>query len=235
MNILTTLRSNVIRFGMAATFAFAALAPATSAFAQDAGSLSDSAIANCDLVQEDSLIGTGTIGYWKNHAKAWPVAVIEMGGEAYDKADAIKIMKQDGRRDKAIDLYAQLAGAKLNVRMGANSACIIDDIIAADEWLTEHGIGNKIHASSEEWKAIEDTFERLDAYNNGELCAVHRDDADALEGRALRNAMAAFEAELLATLDDVYASLADLEDAHSIEILFEEDCNVVSVKAPIAG
>ncbi len=232
MNILASFRSQVVRVGMAATFAFVSMVPATAAFAQeDAGSLSDTAIASCELPEANNGIGTGTIGYWKNHAKAWPVDVIEMGAEDYEKADAIKIMKLDGRRDKAIDLYAQLAAAKLNVRIGASSDCIVEDIVAADEWLAEHGIGNKISADSAEWKAIEDTFERLDAYNNGELCAVHRDDNDALEGRALRAAMAEFEAELFETLDAVYASLADLDAAHSIEVLFEEDCT--PVKAPL--
>jgi hypothetical protein len=33
--------------------------------------------------------GTGTPGYWKNHAEAWPVQFITVGGVTYTKAQAI--------------------------------------------------------------------------------------------------------------------------------------------------
>jgi hypothetical protein len=118
--------------------------------------------------------GTGTIGYWKNHPEAWPVSSITIGGVTYTKAQAIAIMNSKSGGDKTYDLFNQLVAAKLNVMIGNDASCISADIQAADAWLTAHPLGSKVAASSAAWQQISTTHDRLDLYNNGGLCAPHR-------------------------------------------------------------
>ena len=119
--------------------------------------------------------GTGTPGYWKNHPEAWPVNSITIGGVAYSKADAIKIMSlPDG--NKLITMFRSLVAAKLNVLMGNESSCIASTITAADAWMAKYGPMSKtVKASSTAWKEGEPLYYKLDKYNNGLMCAPHRD------------------------------------------------------------
>lgn len=120
--------------------------------------------------------GTGTIGFWKTHPEAWPVANITIGGvPPYTRDQAIALMSAKSGGDKTYDLFNQLVAAKLNVGIGNQSSCISAQILAADAWLAQHPVGSKVKASSPAWKAIEAAFTALDAYNNGLLCAPHRD------------------------------------------------------------
>jgi hypothetical protein len=117
--------------------------------------------------------GTGTPGYWKNHPEAWPVQSIVIGGRTYTKAQAIALIEQpDG--DKTYTLFRALVSAKLNVLIGNNSSCVADTIIAADAWLATYPAGSGVAGSSQAWKIGEPLYLRLDAYNNGALCAPHR-------------------------------------------------------------
>ena len=119
--------------------------------------------------------GTGTPGYWKNHPEAWPVSSITIGGVAYSKADAIKIMSgPDG--NKLVTMFRSLVAAKLNVLMGNESSCIASTITAADAWMAKYGPMSKtVKASSTAWKEGEPLYYKLDKYNNGLMCAPHRD------------------------------------------------------------
>jgi hypothetical protein len=119
-------------------------------------------------------VGTGTPGYWKNHPEAWPGS-ITIGGLTYTRDQAIAMMSlPDG--DKSITLFRALVAAKLNVWAGANSACVSATISAADAWMAKYGpVGSKVKASSQAWKLGEPLYQTLDSYNNGYLCAPHRD------------------------------------------------------------
>ena len=117
--------------------------------------------------------GTGTIGYWKNHPEAWPVDEIEMGGVTYSKADAIAIMKTPIKGDKWLNMFNQLLAAKLNVMIGNDSSCVASEIEEADEWLGDTAGDRPISARSSLWK--DELHNYLDDYNNGNLCAPHRD------------------------------------------------------------
>lgn len=129
--------------------------------------------------------GTGTQGYWKNHPDAWPVDEIEIGGETYTKTAAITWMNTPGKGDKTIDLFKQLVAAKLNVEIGNDPSCISWAIYYADRWfgapldlpnLHDNALGSGVKANSGEWKIWgSDYHEALDDYNNGRLCAPHRD------------------------------------------------------------
>jgi hypothetical protein len=130
-------------------------------------------------------VGTGTPGYWKNHWEAWPQAGITVGGVNYlnqttpatppDKTiyDAIKLMGKVGG-DKTVSMFAALISAKLNATLENNTACIADTIAKADLWMAAHPVGSGVKASSPAWVEADAWHTLLDDYNNGKLCAPHR-------------------------------------------------------------
>jgi hypothetical protein len=118
--------------------------------------------------------GTGTPGYWKNHPGAWPVSSIVIGGITYSKTQAIRLMGlPDG--DKTRTVFRHLVAAKLNVLIGNDSSCIAGDIATADAWMAVHPINSGVSGSSAAWAEISGVATKLDQYNNGLLCAPHRD------------------------------------------------------------
>jgi hypothetical protein len=126
-------------------------------------------------------VGTGTPGYWKNHPEAWP-GPVSVGGVTYslntavhpNLYDAIKLMgKVSG--DKTYSMFAQLISAKLNSMLANNTVCITDTIAKADQWMGAHPVGSGVKASSAAWAEADAWHQLLDDYNNGKLCAPHRD------------------------------------------------------------
>jgi hypothetical protein len=121
--------------------------------------------------------GTGTPGYWKNHPEAWPVASITIGGVSYTKAQALAWL-DNVTKDKRTTMFSSLLSAKLNVLVGNESSCVSSTIAAADAWMATYGpmgSGSSVHASSLAWKVGEPLHRQMDNYNNGMLCAPHRD------------------------------------------------------------
>ncbi len=119
--------------------------------------------------------GTGTPGYWKNHAEAWPVPGITIGGVLYPKAEAIALIDKPGK-DRTLTMFSSLVSAKLNLLMGNDSSCVAPTIALADEWMATYGpVGRGVHAASYAWKVGEPLHRLMDNYNNGMLCAPHRD------------------------------------------------------------
>jgi hypothetical protein len=119
--------------------------------------------------------GTGTPGYWKNHPNAWPVTSITVGGRTYTKAQAIALMKTPIKGDKSLNMFQQFVSAALNIAIGNDSSCIEDVFLAADAWLAAHPAGSNVKANSSAWKQGSPLHTNLDEYNNGRLCAPHRD------------------------------------------------------------
>ena len=119
--------------------------------------------------------GTGTPGYWKNHPGAWPVESITIGGRTYSKSEAIRLMSQAEKGDKTKTVFRHLVSAKLNVLIGNAAGCITDAIATADAWMAIHPVGSRVPGSSAAWAEISGTATMLDDYNNGRLCAPHRD------------------------------------------------------------
>lgn len=117
--------------------------------------------------------GTGTPGYWKNHADAWPVSTILVGGTTYTKAQAIAWLGKVGK-DKSTTLFSSLVPAMLNILVGNDGSCVSGTIVSANNWMALHPVGSNIAASSVAWVAGEPLHQTLDAYNNGLLCAPHR-------------------------------------------------------------
>jgi hypothetical protein len=119
--------------------------------------------------------GTGTPGYWKNHPDAWPVDEITVGGVTYTKDEAIAWLKKVGK-DKTTTMFSSLVPAMLNVLILNDSSCVADAIDDANAWMATYGpVGSSVAASSAEWSLGEPIHRHLDNYNNGRLCAPHRD------------------------------------------------------------
>lgn len=118
--------------------------------------------------------GTGTPGYWKNHPEAWPVDSITIGEDTYTKDEAIALMSMpDG--DKTFTLFRAYVAAYLNAQIGNETGCVDGTIASAYAWLDQYEVGTKVKASSSAWKIGEPLYLTLDTYNNGYLCAPHRD------------------------------------------------------------
>ncbi len=118
-------------------------------------------------------LGTGTPGYWKNHPEAWPGTIV-IGGISYDRDAAIYWLKRVGK-DKTTTMFSSLVSAKLNVLMGNQSSCVDGTIDLADAWMKNYGpVGSGVAASSAEWAEGQPLHTTLDDYNNGRLCAPHR-------------------------------------------------------------
>lgn len=129
-----------------------------------------------DILTDDQP-GTGTPGYWKNHPEAWPVDEITIGGVTYSRSDAIALMKLGGKGDKTLGMFNHLVSAKLNVMIGNDSGCIAGVIDAADAWMAAYGpAGSGVGAGGDSpWMEADPLYYQLDQYNNGMLCAPHRD------------------------------------------------------------
>jgi hypothetical protein len=119
--------------------------------------------------------GTGTPGYWKNHPEAWTVPGITVGGIYYTKAQAIAWLGKVGK-DKMTTMFSSLVPAMLNVGIGNDGSCVTSTIAAANVWMATYGpLGiNVVAASSYAWSVGEPLHKQMDAYNNGLLCAPHR-------------------------------------------------------------
>jgi hypothetical protein len=118
--------------------------------------------------------GTGTPGYWKNHPEAWP-ATVTVGGVTYTRDQAIAWLEKVGK-DRTITMFSSLVSAILNVGIGNDDSCVASTIAAANAWMTTYGpVGSNVHAASYAWKVGEPLHRLMDNYNNGMLCAPHRD------------------------------------------------------------
>jgi hypothetical protein len=118
--------------------------------------------------------GTGTPGYWKNHPEAWPDPTIVVGGVTYTRDQAIERLDSLSK-DRRLTMFSSLVSAMLNVRVGNDASCIASTIAAADAWMSEHIADPEIvKASSLAWKIGEPLHRQMDNYNNGMLCAPHR-------------------------------------------------------------
>ena len=118
-------------------------------------------------------LGTGTPGYWKNHPEAWPDSIV-IGGVTYDRDTAIYWLKRVGK-DKTTTMFSSLVSAKLNVLTGNVSWCVDATIAQADAWMAANGpVGSNVAASSPAWGEGQQLHTMLDDYNNGRLCAPHR-------------------------------------------------------------
>ncbi|HEY2150688.1 MAG TPA: SdrD B-like domain-containing protein [Vicinamibacterales bacterium] len=117
--------------------------------------------------------GTGTPGYWKNHPEAWPVGSIMVGNVTYTKAQAISLLGKTGK-DKTITMFQSLVSAMLSVMVGNDGSCISAAIMEGNKWLMANPVGSNVAGGSAAWTSGDPIHITLDAYDNGLLCAPHR-------------------------------------------------------------
>jgi hypothetical protein len=117
--------------------------------------------------------GTGTPGYWKNHPEAWPVNSIKVGGVTYTEALAISWLSKTGK-DKTVTMFQSLVSAMLNVMIGNDGSCINTSITQGNAWLAANPLGSNVAGGSQAWAIGDPIHNTLDAYDNGLLCAPHR-------------------------------------------------------------
>jgi cysteine-rich repeat protein len=75
---------------------------------------------------------TLTLGFWKTHAEAWPVASLKLGNVTYSKAQLLSIFNQPVSGNGLVALAHQLIAAKLNVANGASPGSVAAAIAGAD-------------------------------------------------------------------------------------------------------
>jgi hypothetical protein len=117
--------------------------------------------------------GTGTPGYWKNHPGAWPVSSITVGSVTYSVAQAIAVLNMTGK-DKTVTMFQSLVSAMLNVKIGNDGSCINASIAQGNAWLVTYPVGSNVAGGSQAWAVGNPIQSTLDAYDNGLLCAPHR-------------------------------------------------------------
>jgi hypothetical protein len=129
--------------------------------------------------------GTGTPGYWKNHPEAWPAGPLTIGtasyvngsltvgGVTYTKTQAIAWLNKTGK-DKTVTMFQSLAAAILSVAAGNDGSCINAAIAQGDNWLKAYPLGSNVAGGSAAWTIGDPIHNTLDAYDNGLLCAPHR-------------------------------------------------------------
>jgi hypothetical protein len=104
-----------------------------AAFANDESGNADSQLSTIVSGQTTETQNcTYTIGYWKNHEEAWPVAGLTLGSVFYTKAECLAILGQSTGGNGLISLSHQLIAAKLNIAQGADPTAASATIIAAD-------------------------------------------------------------------------------------------------------
>lgn len=118
--------------------------------------------------------GTGTPGYWKNHAEAWPVDSLLIGNTVYTQAQLIDILSTPTAGDVTIIMARAVISAELNGLVGNDLSCVEAVLDDGQAWLAANPIGSKVKAKSTAWTGGSVIATELDDYNNGLLCAPHR-------------------------------------------------------------
>lgn len=119
---------------------------------------------------------TATKGYWKNHPEAWPVSSLTIGGKLRDKTTLMAWLAGTGS-DKFNIVASQLVASMLNVANNAEDDCISSTIAAASNWIGTYEASRPIGGGSAADIGVP-LAGKLDDYNNGRLCAPHRDAVD---------------------------------------------------------
>jgi hypothetical protein len=115
---------------------------------------------------------TYTIGYWKSHADAWPVASLTLGTVTYSKAQLLSILDTPAKGNGLIILAHQLIAAKLNIAAGADPTPVASALAAADA-LIGGLIVPPVGSGYLDPSAVTTVKDTLDGYNNGLLGVPH--------------------------------------------------------------
>jgi hypothetical protein len=123
---------------------------------------------------------TLTQGFWKNHASAWPVQSLTIGGVSYTKAELLTILRTPPSGDASLILAHQLIASMLNAASGAGQAQVTAALADAQVWMSNNKDGDGrlpygVSSSSAAGSAATALSSKLDAYNNGNMGVPHCD------------------------------------------------------------
>jgi hypothetical protein len=104
-----------------------------------------------------------SIAYWKEHAEAYPAQLV-IGEQVY-QAGEIRSIFTNAASDPWDELQAQLVGAYLNIRWGADQSYIQPILFEAYGWLVAHPQGSELAEDEKEDATRLDNL--LQAYNQG--------------------------------------------------------------------
>ncbi len=127
---------------------------------------------------------TLTIGYWKTHnglssslglrdlvTALLPISLGSGGGKTVivtTATQATSILSKEGDASNGINkLYAQLLGAKLNIKNGANGSAVASVIAAADAFLVSKNAADWNSLPTSQKNTVLSWVVALDNYNNG--------------------------------------------------------------------
>lgn len=133
--------------------------------------------------------GTGTPGFWKNHTEVWPILDGLLVGDwnhnwtcdpgetclQLTEEEAMAALSNPPKGDMTLNLGRALVAAWLNVSAGNESSCIVDEVDSSVAWLNAYPLGTDVSGGDEAWGEAAEWAQILDDYNNGLLCAEHRD------------------------------------------------------------
>jgi hypothetical protein len=131
---------------------------------------------------------TLTQGYWKNHASAWPVQTLTIGGVSYTQDELLAIFNTAPAGDASLILAHQLIAAMLNVASGAVPPSASAQAIAdAQAWMTANlPAGGKlpygVSSSSAAGAAASSLTDALDQFNMGGAGVAHCTDGPGSSG-----------------------------------------------------
>jgi hypothetical protein len=110
-------------------------------------------------------------GYWKNHASAWPVQSLSLGGKSYTKAEAIALLNTPVKGDASLILAYQLIAAKVNIANGADPTPAQSAVATGDTLFSQFSgkLPYNVKSSSTTGVAMTNTGSVLDGYNTGQL------------------------------------------------------------------
>lgn len=127
------------------------------------------------LDRDDSIVCTGTIGYWKNNTETWDsIEYIQLGNVIYSREIILQILHMPTKGDASIQLAKQLFAAKISIALGADDRSISEIIIKADAWLADNDIyliGVPLEISAD--NIANSLISELDLFNSGEMTIEH--------------------------------------------------------------
>ena len=81
---------------------------------------------------------TRTLGFWKTHPEAWPVASLTLGGTSYSAAQLMTIFNTSVRGDSSLNLAHQLIAGMLNALSGASTTDVDVAFAHAQTWMANN-------------------------------------------------------------------------------------------------
>jgi hypothetical protein len=117
-----------------------------------------------------------TQGFWKNHAKAWPVAALTLGQRTYTKAELLAIFARPVNGNGLVSLGHQLIAARLNLALGAAPDGLAGVLAEADALIGALVIP-PVGDGSLPTAMTSSANDALAAFNEGRVGPGHCDDA----------------------------------------------------------